>query len=183
MLSNELVKTTLGQNGGNISATARQLKVHRSTIHRQIQEFLQHKVQNALDQTNGNVTKAAEVLGMTFRQLRYYLSKFKVQRRKPIKGVYFLQFPLDPKLIKIGYSTDIHKRLISIQGHAPVKLELLGVAQGDLVLEDQLKCQFKHLQDHGEWFRPEQMLLDYIKTSTVVPDLKVQIMPAIIREP
>jgi transcriptional regulator of acetoin/glycerol metabolism len=44
------------------------------------EEHEKAKIMEALQRTNGNITKAAHLLGMTFRTLQYRLEKFGIKR-------------------------------------------------------------------------------------------------------
>ncbi|MGH9454286.1 MAG: helix-turn-helix domain-containing protein, partial [Terriglobia bacterium] len=44
------------------------------------EEHEKAKIQEALQRTNGNITRAAQLLGMTFRTLQYRLEKFGIKR-------------------------------------------------------------------------------------------------------
>jgi len=44
------------------------------------EEHEKAKIMEALDRTNGNITRAAQLLGMTFRTLQYRLEKFGIKR-------------------------------------------------------------------------------------------------------
>ena len=55
-------------------------------------------------------------------------------------------------LIKIGYSTEISKRLANLQRSNPNKLELLWSTPGGLDLEAALHQRFRKRRLHSEWF-------------------------------
>lgn len=67
------------------------------------------------------------------------------------KSVYFLHAPA-AKLIKIGCSDNIEKRLASLAGGSPIPLKLLGTLPGGRALELELHEKFQHLRVRGEWF-------------------------------
>jgi len=75
--------------------------------------------------------------------------------------VYFIEAP-SIKLIKIGRTQDVKKRISELQVGSPVPLRLLGVVPGDSAMEKQIQDKFKHLRKHGEWFRESVQLLEYI---------------------
>ena len=80
------------------------------------------------------------------------------------KDVYFIQ-GCETKRIKIGVSNNVENRITQLASSEP--LELLGVIKGGgEKLERKLHTQFKSLQVHREWFKPEQELLEYIENST-----------------
>ncbi|KKK58276.1 hypothetical protein LCGC14_3046080 [marine sediment metagenome] len=74
--------------------------------------------------------------------------------------IYFIQAEND--LIKIGYTNDVKQRLRTLRTMSPERLNLMKTIKGDQKQETLLHRRFKHLRSHGEWFRSEQELLDYI---------------------
>lgn len=77
--------------------------------------------------------------------------------------IYFIQS--SDNFIKIGYSANPAKRLASLQTSAAEPLILLGTVTGGRDKEEVLHDRFSHLRISGEWFRPDQELLDYIEHS------------------
>lgn len=75
--------------------------------------------------------------------------------------VYFIQGETS-KLIKIGYSQDVQGRLDNLRASSPESLLLLIAINGDRQLEKQLHHRFSGLRKHGEWFCPDQEILDLI---------------------
>lgn len=84
------------------------------------------------------------------------------------REVYFIQAE-KLGLIKIGTANFAAERLASIQGISPDKLRLLGVVICNEYgfLEGILHGKFCLHRVHGEWFRPHQEILDYIKDNAV----------------
>lgn len=72
-------------------------------------------------------------------------------------SVYFAQ-RRQHGLIKIGYSRNVANRLQQMGA------KMLGVVPGDRVTEKELHKRFDHLRARGEWFRPGDDLLTYIRT-------------------
>ena len=67
-------------------------------------------------------------------------------------------------LIKIGYCIDITRfktRLQILQIGSPDKLKVLLVVE-EYPHDGMLHGYFKEIRSHGEWFRPEKCLLDFI---------------------
>lgn len=66
--------------------------------------------------------------------------------------------------IKIGISADPTMRLqnINMSAHDP-QYAYLATEHGGRPREAELHARFAHLRMHGEWFRPEQELLEYIE--------------------
>jgi hypothetical protein len=88
-----------------------------------------------------------------------------MRRGRRGRHVYFIQGSRGG-LIKIGSSNDPPARLAEFQVNCPVRLRLLGVIWGGGIFrEHYLHDEFKHLRQHGEWFRPTPELLAYIAAS------------------
>ncbi len=76
--------------------------------------------------------------------------------------IYFLQINGEGGPIKIGFAKSAIVRLKTLQRLFPYSLKLLATAEGSR--SDELLChnEFEDLCINGEWFRPEQRLLDRI---------------------
>jgi hypothetical protein len=61
-------------------------------------------------------------------------------------------------LIKIGYSRNVKPRMQTIRAKA------IGAVPGAREVEKKLHKQFAHLRVRGEWFRPDEDLMEYIST-------------------
>lgn len=77
--------------------------------------------------------------------------------------IYFIQ-PIDGGLIKIGYAENVGERFKSIQLMSPLILRVLNTMDGDKELEGHLHRYFGKLQHHGEWFRPSEDLLEFVRS-------------------
>jgi Meiotically up-regulated gene 113 len=77
--------------------------------------------------------------------------------------VYFLQHETGG-LIKIGVSVHVPSRVASLnaQTHDPRYRVLAIIPGGGTLYERIFHDEFAHLREHGEWFRAEQDLLDFI---------------------
>lgn len=87
------------------------------------------------------------------------------ERRARIKGkphVYFIQQG-DSGAIKIGCSKNPSQRLAGLQTGHSEPLRLLTCAVGSQAQERALHDRFAHLRVSGEWFRPADDLLAYIR--------------------
>lgn len=87
------------------------------------------------------------------------------ERRSRIKGkphVYFIQQG-DSGAIKIGCSKNPSQRLQGLQTGHSEPLRLLTCAVGSQGQERALHDRFAHLRVSGEWFRPAEDLLAYIR--------------------
>lgn|SRR5574343_839653 len=68
--------------------------------------------------------------------------------------------------IKIGYTdNDIKERLLALQTSSPYKLKVLAVMQGSMDAEQMLHELFSKYRLEGEWFSPNEVLIDFIKTN------------------
>lgn len=76
--------------------------------------------------------------------------------------IYFIQSADGTGPIKIGFAVDPQKRIAEIQRMSPTRLRTLATIDGDRATESVLHRGFSHLRAYGEWFRPEQELLDFI---------------------
>lgn len=75
--------------------------------------------------------------------------------------VYFVQMErIGP--IKIGYTTNITKRLCSLQTASPYKLNILCLFPANEEIETELHSCFRDVQLEGEWFLPHPFLLKEI---------------------
>ena len=74
--------------------------------------------------------------------------------------IYFVQAPNG--LFKIGKSKNPKARLKTLQVGSPVLLKIKKVVQGGLYLESILHIYFKHLRKHGEWFKPDYELKQFL---------------------
>lgn len=77
--------------------------------------------------------------------------------------VYFIE-AVDLQRVKIGYTSDrAESRLSALQTGCPVRLRVLAQIKGDAESERLLHEQFSHLRLHGEWFKLERDLLEYVQ--------------------
>jgi len=74
--------------------------------------------------------------------------------------IYFIQAPNG--LFKIGKSLNPKSRLKTLQVGSPVHLTIKKIIQGGLYLESILHIYFKHLRKHGEWFKPDYELKQFL---------------------
>lgn len=73
-------------------------------------------------------------------------------------------------LVKIGYSNDPMRRLTGIATWCPTKCHLIGVIDGDMKAERELHKRFGAFHSHGEWFRFERPINDYIRENAITID-------------
>lgn len=77
-----------------------------------------------------------------------------------VRRVYFLEMG---EFIKIGFSSNVGKRMEALSGGVPQEVRLLHDMPGTFEDETELHKRFKHLRARGEWFRKEPELLAYIE--------------------
>jgi len=83
--------------------------------------------------------------------------------KKRYRGyVYFIQGQCGGA-IKIGYSLTPSSRLKTLQTGYPDTLKMLLVIPGDESIEHALHRQFEGARLKGEWFRPDELLIEKIK--------------------
>lgn len=83
--------------------------------------------------------------------------------------IYFAQ-PVDGGPIKIGYTTDVKKRIMALQAWYGKRLVVLAEFEGDRKLEAALHKQFDYLRlGTTEQFRPATELLEHIGHHPVNP--------------
>ena len=83
--------------------------------------------------------------------------------------VYFIQSANGTGPIKIGYTRTPYNRVREIQRMSPYKLTLLKVIEGDKEHESKLHLRFRHIRLHGEWFEPDDSLIEFIKDQDELP--------------
>ena len=77
-------------------------------------------------------------------------------------SVYFIQSSTS-KAIKIGYSSEVDKRLPSLQTGNESKLDIIHQLPGTKETEAYLHDRFKAYRMEGEWFMPVPELLAWIE--------------------
>ncbi len=84
--------------------------------------------------------------------------------------IYFIQ-QNDNGPIKIGYTNnDIASRLYELQSANPVKLKILGSFPGGPKDEKEIHKKFKKYKLLGEWFSPDEELIEYIGSLPITYD-------------
>ena len=97
--------------------------------------------------------------------------------------IYFLQTQNDDGLIKIGYSESqetLKSRIATIKTACPYKLKLIKTTNGSFSDEGALHERFLQYKAKGEWFYPKEPLIDFIKSTKAMPNVKPQKKPAVI---
>jgi hypothetical protein len=58
-----------------------------------------------------------------------------------------------PGFVKIGYTTDLAKRIQALQIGCPLVIEVLAFARGDRSVEQDYHYKFRAWRQSGEWFK------------------------------
>lgn len=91
--------------------------------------------------------------------------KYQRNRTLPNPVIYFLK-ATESGRIKIGFASNVQRRIASISTSCPEDLQLLGCCPGTMPEEQALHRKFAHLRIRREWFRGEPELLAYIAEVT-----------------
>ena len=85
-----------------------------------------------------------------------------LKEHKDIQGVYLIQ--AENGLIKIGKTTDINKRFVSLQSASPYELKLIGFIKtfNESELEASLHDKYKRKCIRGEWFKLDSQDIEEI---------------------
>ncbi len=70
--------------------------------------------------------------------------------------------------IKVGYSVDPYERLATLQTGNEDTLTMEAVMPGGMEVEKRLHHRWEAHSIRGEWFEPDQEILDYIRAVNVV---------------
>ncbi|NIA72299.1 hypothetical protein HBA54_27285 [Pelagibius litoralis] len=85
-------------------------------------------------------------------------------------SVYFAQAG-DAGPIKIGFASDVEKRLAGLQTGNPEPIRLLNIVpDGTRSLEARIHAKFGEHRLRGEWFRPAPEVLEFVADPQVDPD-------------
>lgn len=102
-----------------------------------------------------------EIKAACRRLHREKLMQLRAPDRRLTHGwVYFIQ---SNGLIKIGFSKNVKRRIVSLQIGAAEPVVLLGTIAGSQVTEKDVHRLFAKELVRGEWFKPSAMLLAYIE--------------------
>jgi hypothetical protein len=78
--------------------------------------------------------------------------------------IYFIQRTTGGE-IKIGTTVRLSKRLRQLEMEYEADLNVLAIQDGGRETENELHQRFDHLRITGEWFEPQDDLMDFILTS------------------
>lgn len=76
----------------------------------------------------------------------------------------------DAGFVKIGFSTNVHDQLATLQIGSASNLRVIGLMTASIRMEAELKHRFRALRIRGEWHRPDKLLLDFIKYEAQLPE-------------
>jgi hypothetical protein len=97
---------------------------------------------------------------------RRELDEYKEKTREE-RGMIYFALAETTQMIKIGFSRSPHRRLKIHQESSPDKLSIIGIMLGNYAAEGEIHRKFKHLRSHGEWFRVEEDLTEFIENNKV----------------
>ena len=83
----------------------------------------------------------------------------------PGSKVYFVSG--DDQFIKIGFTTDLKKRIASLNTASPRALRVRLVLDGSLELEQELHTKFSRYRANGEWFHFSEEIRQYIEDNSL----------------
>lgn len=85
-------------------------------------------------------------------------------KSKPSRTDHVVYFLRAGPFVKIGKSVgDPRGRMQALKTGCPYPIEILAFVNGGLKEERALHKRFAHLREHGEWFRHEGALAEYVK--------------------
>lgn len=76
--------------------------------------------------------------------------------------VYFLEADIPIPLVKIGKTSDVKWRVLTLQHMSPVTLGLVGIVSGPVGTESVMHRMFAAKRMHGEWFTLDDELRTFI---------------------
>jgi hypothetical protein len=119
------------------------------------------------------VEEVSQITNIPYNESRRCVSSIKSQHTKGFRPrvksksrigqVYFIQGK-KTKNIKIGFSTDPNDRLRQHQTGSGEKLLMIACVEGNQELETQIQKRFDSFRVHGEWFSPNDELIEFIKS-------------------
>lgn len=83
---------------------------------------------------------------------------------RKLRTVYIVECPKTGR-VKIGVTKNTSRRLADLQSFSPTSLTLLASFSSiGKELERYLHSRYAHLRIHGEWFQPDQWMIDDFKS-------------------
>lgn len=84
--------------------------------------------------------------------------------------IYFVQTN-DNAHIKIGYASNVEKRMAALQTGAPRGVKLLATMPGDKQVERAVHERFARLRGHGEWFDTDRAIIELAMQAALLDGL------------
>ncbi len=82
--------------------------------------------------------------------------------------VYFLE-AIGENLIKIGFTSNLRRRLANIRSMLPWETELLGVIRGESLQERTIHIRFASFHVRAEWFQNSDEIREFIAQNCFLP--------------
>lgn len=103
-----------------------------------------------------------------FKKYIKAMSKRDTLQKESIDGCVYFIGSKKYKWVKIGYTTDLHKRLLALQSVSPCELNLLGYIPTNSPIKDEKKHHgmFSREKIHHEWFNLSDRMIEYINNCT-----------------
>jgi hypothetical protein len=70
--------------------------------------------------------------------------------------------PMPDGPVKIGITSDLDRRLLTIRAQSPISVDIFGVMDGNLDVEVRIHERFRHLRRHYEWFTLDDEMRQFI---------------------
>lgn len=99
--------------------------------------------------------------------------------------IYFAQTG-DNRFIKIGFATNVTKRVEGLRTGSPMPIKVLATMSGTIPIERQLHARFDHLRVNREWFESSRALVEFALSASQLAGIASDydpILPYIVREP
>ncbi len=94
----------------------------------------------------------------------------KVKPKKKMPAVYLIA-DVANNVCKIGYSTNVKKRIKTLQTSYPHQLTIISAIHGDKLLEEQLHNLFSQYRLKGEWFILSEDIAEYFQDINAVEQI------------
>ena len=108
--------------------------------------------------TNSGIQKMRVI---TEAEVNILKVKCNITKIKPKQYIYVIKS--HNNLIKIGITSNLHKRITALKNMNACKLELIYKTVGSNSLERSIHKKFEKYRSHGEWFKSYNGILEDIK--------------------
>ena len=85
------------------------------------------------------------------------------------RGLIYLVVSASTNKLKIGYTSNLKKRLRQISNASGTKVELISSFPGDMAMEKEAHKRFDHFRCIGEWFEYDDSIINFFKSQEVNP--------------